>query len=147
VLTVLLLSINPLDAATSGALNNPVNGVKLSLVLDTFAPEIEPDVALVNVGYNAVAVDVSSVIVTPAVTVEAIDIEPEPGVILIPAAAVNEALVNVFPVELPISNWPSVYELFPVPPAFTGKVPLVNDDVDVAYKAPLVVKLVSPVPP
>jgi len=119
----------------------------LLVVLDTFAPEIEPDVALVNVGYNAVAVDVSSVIVKPEVTVDAIDIDPEPGVILIPAPAVSEALVNVLPVELPIKSWPSVYELFPVPPAFTGKVPLVKDDVDVAYKAPLVVKLVSPVPP
>jgi hypothetical protein len=137
----------PFEASTLGTVKVPVVGTNESLVLVTLSPDTEPDVALVKVGYNAVAVDVSSVIVTPAVTVEAIDIEPEPGVILIPAPAVNEALVNVFPVELPISNWPSVYELFPVPPAFTGKVPLVNDDVDVAYKAPLVVKLVSPVPP
>jgi hypothetical protein len=117
------------------------------LVLDTFAPEIEPDVALVNVGYNAVAVDVSLVIVKPEVTVDAIVIEPEPGVILIPVPAVNEALVNVLPVELPIKSWPSVYELFPVPPEATGSTPLVKDDVDVAYKAPPEVNVVSPVPP
>ena len=40
-----------------------------------------------------------------------------------------------------------MYELFPVPPEATGKVPLVKDDVDVAYKAPPEVKLVKPVPP
>jgi hypothetical protein len=74
------------------------------LVLVTLSPDTEPDVALVNVGYNAVAVDVSLVMVTPAVIVDAIDIEPAPGVILIPVPAVSEALVNVLPVELPISN-------------------------------------------
>jgi hypothetical protein len=74
------------------------------LVLVTLAPVIDPDVELVNVGYNAVAVVVSLVIVKPEVTVDAIDIEPEPGVIDIPVPAVNDALVNVLPVELPISN-------------------------------------------
>jgi hypothetical protein len=40
------------------------------LVLVTLTPETDPDVALVNVGYKAVAVDVSLVTVTPEVTVD-----------------------------------------------------------------------------
>lgn len=42
---------------------------------------------------------------------------------------------------------PVVYVANPVPPAVVGNVPLVKDDVDVAYNAPPEVKLVSPVPP
>jgi hypothetical protein len=98
----------PFDASTLGTVNVPVDGTNVSLVLVTLKPDTEPDVALVNDGYKAVAVVVSFVIVTPEVTVDAILIEPEPGVIDIPVPAVNEALVNVLPVELPINNWPSV---------------------------------------
>ena len=113
----------PFEASTLGVTRVPVDGVNVSLVLVTLAPVIEPDVALVNVGYRAVAVVVSLVIVNPAVTVDAIVIDPEPGVIDIPVPAVNEALVNVLPVELPINNWPSVYVVCPVPPELTPKVP------------------------
>ena len=113
----------PFEATMLGAVNAPVDGTKVNLVLVTLAPVIEPDVALVNVGYNALDVVVSLVIVKPAVTVEAIDIEPEPGVMDMPVPAVNEALVNVLPVELPINNWPSVYVVCPVPPELTPKVP------------------------
>jgi hypothetical protein len=94
----------PFDASTFGVVKVPVDGTKVNLVLVTLAPEIEPDVALVNVGYNAVAVVVSLVMVKPEVTVDAIDIEPEPGVIDMPVPAVNEALVKVLPVELPIKS-------------------------------------------
>ena len=137
----------PFEASTLGTVNVPVVGTKVNFVLVTLRPDTDPEVALVNVGYNAVAVEVSLVIVTPEVTVEAIDIEPEPGVMLMPVPAVNDALVSVLPVELPIKSWPSVYELFPVPPDATGSTPLVKDDVDVAYKAPPEVNVVSPVPP
>ena len=113
----------PFEASILGVTKVPVEGVKVNLVDDTLAPDIEPDVALVNVGYSAVAVVVSLVIVIPEVTVEAIDIEPAPGVILIPVPAVSEALVNVLPVELPINNWPSVYDVCPVPPEATPNVP------------------------
>jgi len=46
----------------------PVEGLKVSLVEDTFAAEIEPDVALVNGKYLVAFVEVSSVIVVPEVT-------------------------------------------------------------------------------
>ena len=46
----------------------PDDGLKVSLVEDTFAAEIEPDVALVNVKNLDAFVDVSSVIVVPEVT-------------------------------------------------------------------------------
>ena len=94
----------PLEAFTTGALSNPVDGVKLSLVLVTLTPVIEPEVALVNVGYKAVAVEVSLVTVMPAGSVAAIVIEPLPFVILMPVPAVRVDLVSVLPVELPISN-------------------------------------------
>ena len=94
----------PFEASKLGAVKVPVDGTNVSLVLVTLAPVIVPDVALVNVGYNAVAVVVSLVMVRPEVTVEAIDIEPEPGVIDMPVPAVNEALVKVLPVELPIKS-------------------------------------------
>ena len=38
-------------------------------------------------------------------------------------------------------------DVAPVPPAVIGSVPVVNAEVEVAYTAPSVVKLVSPVPP
>ena len=94
----------PFEASILGAVNVPVDGTKVNLVDETLAPDIDPDVALVNVGYNGVAVVVSLVIVNPAVTVEAIDIEPLPFVILIPVPAVKVDLDKVLPVELPMSN-------------------------------------------
>lgn len=109
----------PFEATISGATKAPVDGVNVSLVLVTFNPDTEPVVALVNVGYRAVAVEVSLVIVTPEVTVEAIEIEPEPLVILIPVPADNVVLVK--PVPLPISSWPLVgVAVNPVPPEATG---------------------------
>ena len=94
----------PFEASTLGTVNVPVDCTKVNLVLVTLSHATEPVVALVNVGYNAVAVDVSLVIVKPEVTVDAIVIEPDPGVIDIPVPAVNDALVNVLPVELPIKS-------------------------------------------
>jgi hypothetical protein len=52
----------------SVAEREPVEGLKVSLVEDTFAAEIEPDVALVNVKNLDAFVEVSSVIVVPEVT-------------------------------------------------------------------------------
>jgi len=40
--------------------------------------------------------------------VNAISIEPAPGVMVTPDPAVKDALVKVLPVLLPISSWPSV---------------------------------------
>ena len=51
-------------------------------------------------------------------------IAPAPLVMLIFVPAVNVALVNVFPVLLPIRSWPLVYEVWPVPPLATGNVPV-----------------------
>ena len=47
---------------------------------------------------------------------EDILIEPFPLLILMPEPAVKVALVNVFPLELPINNCPSVNVDCPVPP-------------------------------
>ena len=92
------------------------------------------------------AVDVSSVTVTPEVIVEAIEIDPEPLVMLIPVPGVNVVLVN--PVPLPISNAPFAgVEVSPVPPEAMGSVPVVSAEVDVAYIAPPEVKDVNAVPP
>lgn len=113
----------PFEASILGAVNVPVDGTKVNLVDETLAPDIDPDVALVNVGYNGVAVEVSLVIVKPAVTVEAIDMEPLPFVILIPEPAVSVDLVSVLPVELPIKSSPSVYVVWPVPPLEGFNVP------------------------
>jgi hypothetical protein len=57
--------------------------------------------------------------VKPAVTVDAIVIEPAPLVILIPVPGVNVVLVN--PVPLPISKAPLTgVDVNPVPPEATG---------------------------
>jgi hypothetical protein len=47
----------------------PVDGLNVSLVLDTYAVEYVPEVAELNVGYQVAFVDVSSVRVAPPVTV------------------------------------------------------------------------------
>jgi hypothetical protein len=52
----------------SVAVRVPVEGLKVSLVEDTFAAEMDPEVALVNVKNLDAFVDVSSVIVVPEVT-------------------------------------------------------------------------------
>jgi len=92
-------------------------------VLVTLTPVIDPEVALVKVGNNAVAVEVSLVTVIPAASVAAIVIEPLPFVILIPVPAVKVDLAKVLPVELPIRSWPSVYVVCPVPPDAGPNVP------------------------
>ena len=48
--------------------------------------------------------------------VAAIVMLPEPLVMVMPEPAVSVALDSVLPVELPMSNWPSVNEVCPVPP-------------------------------
>ena len=55
---------------------------------------------------------------------DAMVIEPLPLVMVMFEPAVKVALLSVLPDELPISNWPSVYEVCPVPPLATGKVPV-----------------------
>ena len=49
-------------------------------------------------------------------------IDPFPLAIYIPLPAVRVALDNVFSLVLPISNWPSVYVVWFVPPLATGTV-------------------------
>ena len=113
-------------------------------MLVTLRPATEPDVALVKVGYNAVAVDVSLVMVTPDAAAAHVGIPPA-TVRTCPVEPIP-ILARVF-VALAYITSPVVYVANPVPPEVAGKVPLVNDDVDVAYKAPPEVKLVRPVPP
>ena len=50
-------------------------------------------------------------------------IDPVPFVIVTPDPAVSVDFVSVLPVVLPISNWPFVYVVSPVPPFATGNVP------------------------
>ena len=48
--------------------NVPVDGTKVNFVDVTFAVDIDPDVAVVNIGYNDTADVVSLTIVVPEVT-------------------------------------------------------------------------------
>jgi hypothetical protein len=57
----------------------------------------------------------------------AIVIDPPPFVTLMPVPAVSVALVSVFPVVLPINNWPFVNEPLPVPPFATGRTPVTSE--------------------
>jgi hypothetical protein len=85
-------------------------------------------------------------LVTVPETVEAIETPPEEFVILIPLPAVKVA--NVYPDPLPINKAPLAgVVVIPVPPDATGKVPVVSAEVEVAYRAPPLVKLVRLVPP
>ena len=51
-------------------------------------------------------------------------IDPFPFVIEMFDPAVNVAFVNVFPDELPMRSCPSVYDVCPVPPFVTERVPV-----------------------
>ena len=59
------LRLRSLVEFISTTVNKPVEGLKVNLVEDTFAAEIEPDVALVNVKNLDAFVEVSSVIAVP----------------------------------------------------------------------------------
>ena len=66
----------------------------------------------------------STLVTVPLAPVAAMVIEPLPFVMLIPDPAVNVALVSVLPVVLPISSWPLVYVVWPVPPLASATVPV-----------------------
>lgn len=70
-----------------------------------------PELVTVPVSVKPLTVPVPLTEVTvPPPPVAAIVIEPEPLVMLMPLPAVNVAFESVLPVELPINNWPSVYD-------------------------------------
>jgi hypothetical protein len=54
---------------------------------------------------------------------------PVPLVIDIPVPAVKVVFVNVLPVVFPISNWPFVYVVCPVPPLPTPRMAVVVEAV------------------
>lgn len=62
-------------------------------------------------------------VTVPPPAVDAMVIEPLPFVTVIPDPAVSVALVSVLPVLLPMSNCPSVYVVWLVPPLTTANVP------------------------
>ena len=67
------------------------------------------DVAVATVPVNPLAETTLVLVTEPAPgPVNAIEIDPAPGVIVTPDPAVKDALVKVLPVLLPISSWPSV---------------------------------------
>ena len=143
---VLLLSIRPLDASIFGTVNVPVDGTNVYLVLVTLRPDIEPVVALVKVGYNAVAVVVSLVTVTPPAgnaadcQVVPLEVNTLPDVL---GATTCKA-----DVPLPSKTLLAASVVDAVPPAAIGKVPAANAPALVEYKALLAAaNVVSPVPP
>ena len=116
------------------------------LVLVTLTPVIEPVVALVNVGYSAVAVVVSSVTVTlPAGN--AVDCQVVPlDVNTLPD--VDGATTCKADIPLPSKTLFAANVVDAVPPAAMGKVPAAKAPALVEYNALLAaVKVVSPVPP
>ena len=127
----------------------------MNLLLVTLTPEIDPDVALVNVGYSAVAVEVSLVTVTPdeAAAQEAVvpfDVNTYPFVpipslvaLLAPLPRIKSPAVVI---GLRALNAAEAV-VCPVPPEAIGSVPVVKALVDVAYKAPPDVNDVKAVPP
>lgn len=81
-------------------------------------------VALATVPAKPFALITDTLVTVPVnASVALIVIEPAPLVMLTFVPAVNVALVSVLPVLLPIRSWPLVYEVWPVPPLATTKVP------------------------
>ena len=122
--TVALLTTKPFDATISGAVNAPVVGTNVYLVLVTLTPDIEPVVALVKVGYNAVAVVVSSVTEIVAVA-GAVDCHVVPlEVSKLPD--VLGATTCKADVPLPKRTLFAASVVDAVPPAAIGNVPAAN---------------------
>ena len=116
------------------------------LVLVTLTPNIEPEVALVNVGYSAVAVVVSSVTVTlPAGNAVEAQVVPLEVNTLPDVLGATTCKADV---PLPSKTLLAASVVDAVPPAAIGKVPAANAPALVEYNALLAaVKVVSPVPP
>ena len=64
--------------------------------------------------------DAATEVTEPPPAVDAMVMPPALFVMVMPDPAVRVAFVSVLPVLLPISNCPSVYEVWPVPPLATG---------------------------
>jgi hypothetical protein len=88
--------------------------------------------------------DASTEVTVPPPPVAAIVIDPDPFVMLIPDPAVSVALASVLPVVLPIKSSPSTYDVWPVPPLATARVPASVIVPDVVTGPPLVVSPVVP---
>ena len=85
--------------------------VTVSEALETELIAVPPAMVTVSPSVTVSVVPVSPVkskVVDPPGEELVMVIEPPPLVIPIPVPAVNVAFANVFPVELPISNCPSV---------------------------------------
>ena len=143
---VLLFTIRPFDATTFGTVNAPVVGTNVYLVLVTLRPDIEPEVALVKVGYNAVAVVVSLVTVTlPAGNAVEAQVVPLEVNTLPDVLGATTCKADV---PLPKRTLLAASVVDAVPPAAIGNVPAANAPALVEYNALLAaVKVVSPVPP
>ena len=94
-------------------------------------------------------VKVCATLVTVPVPPDAVDaIEIPPAVLVIEMLDPAVSVALVYPLPLPINKAPLAgVVVTPVPPDATGKVPVVSAEVEVAYRAPPLVKLVRPVPP
>ena len=64
--------------------------------------------------------DAATEVTVPPPAVDVMVMAPAPFVMLMPEPAVSVVFVSVLPVLLPMSNCPSVYVVWPVPPLATG---------------------------
>ena len=89
--------------------------------------------------------ETSTEVTVPPAAVDAIVMDPLPFVIVMFDPAVSVALLNVLPEELPIKSSPSAYDVCPVPPLATARVPARVSVPDVVIGPPE--KLIPVVPP
>lgn len=145
----LVFNVSSELAETAVAVNVPVLGLNMSLVLDTFSLEIDPDVALVKVRYRVALVEVSSDMVNPLDTAAHANAVPFQLRYVLPV--VGAAIKVVAPAPL----WTGIrlaappamlvaVVAFVAEPALVAYVALVAEPADVAYVA-LVAEPAEPV--
>jgi len=101
----------------------------VKLTPDSVPPSVRlPLVVTVPVKVMPLTVPVPPTLVTvPPPAAAAMVMPPALFVMAIPVPAVSVAFVRVLPVLLPMSNWPSVYVVCPVPPLVTATAPVSFD--------------------